>query len=31
MIGFNKLSMKNGNIPHDRTDKLTHNLGKKQV
>lgn len=21
----------NGNIPHDRTDKWTHNLGKKQV
>ena len=28
---YNALLLLNGNISYDRTDKWTHNLGKKQV
>ena len=31
MIGFDKSPLINGNTPLDRSDKWTHNLGKKQV
>ena len=28
---YNSILLLNGNISYDRTDKWTHNLGKKQV